>query len=99
MLFELFVDYLLHNGVSKEHIIALRLDDDINEKFRDPKKLSEFVREKTSDPDDKYYVLLDEIQYAISKEELTNKDVPARLYSVLNGFFESEEHRCICYRF
>ena len=31
------------------------------------------------------YILLDEIQFAISKEELRNPDKPVRLYSVLNG--------------
>mgnify|MGYP003404625018 FL=1 len=29
--------------------------------------------------------MLDEVQYAISKEELHNPDIPVKLYSVLNG--------------
>lgn len=35
--------------------------------------------------DKQYYVFLDEVQYAISREELKNPDVPPRLYGVLNG--------------
>lgn len=86
ILFELFTEYLLSQNVDKNDIVTLSLDDDINAKYRDPDKLSEYVRSKCNDPDRKYYVLLDEIQYAISKEELKNPDKPVRLYSVLNGF-------------
>ena len=86
LLFELFREYLLSSGVSENNIISLALDDDLNEKYRDPHCLSAYVRELTSDPAQKYYVLIDEIQFAISKEELRQKDQPVRLYSVLNGF-------------
>ncbi|MBP5590790.1 ATP-binding protein [bacterium] len=55
------------------------------EKYRNPDALSAYIRQKIIDPQEKYYVLLDEIQYAISKEELKNKDNPVKLYSVLNG--------------
>ena len=86
LLFELFKEHLLENGVSEQSIISLALDDDINTKYRDPGELSMYVRERVSDKTQKYYVLIDEIQYAISKEELLQKDAPVRLYSVLNGF-------------
>lgn len=86
ILFELFVQYLLDHGVHRENIITLALDDDINQHYRNPEELSLYIRSKCSSPNKKYYVLLDEIQYAISKEELRNPDQPVRLYSVLNGF-------------
>ena len=86
LLFELFREYLLSSGVSENNIISLALDDDLNEKYRDPHCLSAYVRELASDPAQKYYVLIDEIQFAISKEELRQKDQPVRIYSVLNGF-------------
>ena len=86
LLFELFREYLLSSGVSENNIISLALDDDLNEKYRDPQCLSAYIRELASDPAQKYYVLIDEIQFAISKEELRQKDQPVRLYSVLNGF-------------
>ena len=86
ILFELFKEYLLSHGVDKEHIITLALDDDKNTDYRDPYKLSEYVRSTVGDSSEKYYVLIDEIQYAISKEELRNSDNPVRIYSVLNGF-------------
>ena len=41
-----------------------------------------------SDANKKYYLLLDEIQFAISKKELQNHDEPVRLYGVLNGLLQ-----------
>lgn len=85
ILFELFKNYLLGNGISEDNIIAIGLDSDINKEYRDPYKLSEYIRGRCCDESKKYYVLLDEIQFAISKDELKNQDEPIRLYSVLNG--------------
>ena len=82
LLFELFREYLLTSGVSENNIILLALDDDLNEKYRDPHCLSAYVRGLASDPEQKYYVFIDEIQFAISREELRQKDQPVRLYSV-----------------
>ncbi len=42
------------------------------------------------DDQETYYVLLDEVQYAITKKELKSKDEPPALYGVLNGLL----HRC-----
>lgn len=86
LLFELFKDHLFEEGVKEKNIILVALDDDTNEKYRDPAELSSYVRERVSDKKQKYYVLIDEIQYAITKEELAQKDAPVKLYSVLNGF-------------
>ena len=86
ILFELFKEHLIKEGVSENNIISLALDDDQNTIYRDPYKLSEYVRGIVKDSAERYYVLIDEIQYAISKEELRNPDQPARMYSVLNGF-------------
>lgn len=86
LLFGIYRDYLLNTGVSESDIIAIALDDDINENFRDPSELSAYVRKKCADKNKKYYVFLDEIQFAISREELRDKDKPVKLYSVLNGF-------------
>ena len=61
-------------------------DDDLNEKYRDPDCLSAYIREHTSDSGRKYFVFIDEVQFAISKDELKQKEQPVRLYSVLNGF-------------
>lgn len=85
LLFNIFSDYLKSEGVPEHCIIKLALDDDFNEKYRNPKVLSEALRSKISNSSEQYYVLLDEIQYAISKAELKNHDEPVKLYGVLNG--------------
>ena len=84
LLFNLYYDYLLKNGVSKNHIIKVALDDDDYRELRDPDKLSAFLREKISDDNDMHYIFLDEVQFAVSNEEL-RKNEPIRLYGILNG--------------
>lgn len=88
LLFDIYKEYLLNSGVSETEIVTIALDDNANEEFREPSVISDYIREKCIDKNKKYYVFLDEIQFAISKEELRDKDQPIRLYSVLNGFLK-----------
>ena len=83
LLFHLFYDYLTDCGVKPEQIIAIALDDDKFVQYRDPSALSEYVRSRVADGR-MYYVLIDEVQYAITREELRNPE-NIRLYNVLNG--------------
>ena len=83
LLFNLFYDYLIESGVKEEQIITIALDDDTFVKYRDPDELSKYIRGKIVNAD-MYYVFIDEVQYAITKDELKNPD-NIRLYNVLNG--------------
>lgn len=83
LLFNLFYDYLIESGVKEEQIISIALDDDLFVQYRDPEALSGFIRSKIVSKE-MYYILIDEVQYAIAKEELKNPD-SIRLYNVLNG--------------
>ena len=83
LLFNLFYDYLIESGVKKEQIITIALDDDTFVKYRDPDELSKYIRRKITGSD-MYYILIDEVQYAITKDELKNPE-NIRLYNVLNG--------------
>ena len=83
LLFNLFYDYLLESGVKEEQIISIALDDDTFVQYREPEALSKYIRSKIADKE-MYYVLIDEVQYAITKEELKNPE-NIRLYNVLNG--------------
>ncbi len=85
LLFEIYRNYLLSIGVKEENIITLALDAVQNAPYRDPLKLSEYVTSKVADKSQMYYVFIDEIQYAIKKEELKSEE-PLPLYGVLNGF-------------
>lgn len=83
LLFNLFYDYLIESGVKEEQIITIALDDDTFVKYRDPDELSKYIRGKIVNSD-MYYILIDEVQYAITKDEL-KKPENIKLYNVLNG--------------
>lgn len=70
LLFHLYYDYLLSIGVKKENIIAIALDEEENDKYREPKELSTYIRSKIVNNDEQYYVFIDEVQYAIKKKNL-----------------------------
>ena len=85
LLFEIFGNYLRASGVEDSQIIELALDDEENAQYRDPAALSAYLRSQIADKQRRYYVLLDEVQYAITNEELKHNDQPPGLYGVLNG--------------
>ena len=67
----LFKNYLVSEGVEKDHIIKLELDRIENEKYRNPKALNEYIHNKIKD-DNMYYILLDEIQLVEEFEYVLN---------------------------
>lgn len=85
LVFDLFVRHLIESGVPEDHIIALALDDRANVRYRDVNALYDYLMERIGNDRGVYYVLLDEIQYAITVKELRSKDEPPALYGVLNG--------------
>ena len=85
LVFDLFVRHLIESGVPEDHIIALALDDRANVRYRDVDALYDYLMERIGNDRGVYYVLLDEIQYAITVRELRSKDEPPALYGVLNG--------------
>ena len=90
LLFHLFYDYLVQFGVPENNIITIPLDDDDYAEYTDPGKLYDYIKSKLTDPKQKYYVFVDEAQYAITREEMKNPDIPIRLYGVLNGLLRKE---------
>jgi len=84
LLFKIFYDHLLKNGIKEENIITLALDDDLNREYRNPDKLSEFLHSRIINKTEMFYILLDEVQFAISDKELKGKE-PIRIYGILNG--------------
>lgn len=73
LLFTLFKKHLLESGVAEDHIVEIPFDSFESKKYRDPEVLYPYVKEKLVD-DQKYYILLDEVQLLGEFE------------SVLNGF-------------
>ena len=71
LLFVLFKKYLLESGVDNDHIIEIALDGIENEELRDPKKCYQYIKDIMND-DQKYYLLLDEVQFMPRFEEVLN---------------------------
>ena len=69
----IFKNYLLEQGVKKDHIIKIDLDERENKLYLDPDELNKYVKDRIKD-NEMYYVIIDEIQKVEDFE------------SVLNGF-------------
>ena len=61
LLFNLFYDYLLSQGVPDNHIIKIAFDDLLYEEYKNPHKLLVYIKEQITDQST-YYILLDEVQ-------------------------------------
>ncbi len=62
LLFNIFRDYLLQNGVTEDHIIGLSLDDFRNSKLRKPQNLLDYIDAHYHNDGKTNYIILDEIQ-------------------------------------
>ena len=71
LLFNLFKDYLLSEGIEKSHITEIAFDAYENKQFRDPDVLYPYLKEQIKD-DGMYYVLLDEVQLLGEFEAILN---------------------------
>ena len=78
LLFKIYYDYLVSEGVSKDNIICLALDETQNIKYRNPLYLDEYIRSKITG-DGKYYVFLDEIQKVKSVKNPYLDDVEEKI--------------------
>ena len=77
LLFTLFRNYLLSEGVSEDNIISLSLEEAENKPFRDPMVLLAHLREQTAGKGE-CYILLDEIQMVDDFEDVINTIVKDR---------------------
>ena len=71
LLFNLFKEYLVNEGVAENHIIEIAFDSFENKRYRDPEVLFPYIMEKMSD-ERMYYVLLDEDQMLDDFESVLN---------------------------
>ena len=71
LLFELFYGHLLESGVDESHIIRINLEYVSNMPLRNITALYAEIKARIKD-EKRYYVLLDEIQYVDSFEDLLN---------------------------
>ena len=71
LLFTLFYNYLIEEGVDENHIIQVDLEDRRNKALRNPDALLEYIDGKMTDSQ-MYYILLDEVQHVNEFEDVLN---------------------------
>lgn len=72
LLFEIFYQYLLDQGIEEEQIIKVDLETYKNKQYRDAEKLYNHIVERIKDKNKKHYVFLDEIQLVQQFEDVVN---------------------------
>ncbi len=71
LLFTLFKNYLIKQGVKEDHIIGVNLENRLNKSLRDPDALLQYIDSRISS-DGQYYVMLDEVQMVSEFEDVLN---------------------------
>ena len=85
LLFELFRDYLLEQGVPEEQIITIELDQRKYYKFRNPITLCEYIEAcVSSDKSKQFYLFIDEVQFTRKVKDTENDDIEVTIYDMLN---------------
>ena len=84
LLFDLFYDYLLINGVPAENVIKIQLDKRKDSKYRNPIVLADYVEKILSGKLEQYYLFIDEVQFCYSVPDPDNAGYEITLYDMLN---------------
>lgn len=85
LLFELFYEYLLSQGIPEDHIIKIELDQRRYYKFRNPITLCEYVEALVAElKDEKFYLFIDEIQLTTKVIDKENGGIEVSIYDMLN---------------
>jgi predicted AAA+ superfamily ATPase len=92
LLFHLYRDWLLGEGVKDDQIIALALDLLENARYRNPLELDKYVREHMVDSRKKYYILIDEVQFVseIQNPFVDNQEAKITFVDVILGFMHMD---------
>ncbi len=88
LLFTLYRQYLIADGVPESRIVSLALDNILNAKYRDPLTLAEYLDARVPNDGNRYYVLLDEIQFVGKKKIQDNPEILLSFYDVLNSLLQ-----------
>lgn len=85
LLFDLFYDYLVKEGVDKDNIIKIELDQRRYYKFRNPIILCDYIESVVSEnKDKKFYLFIDEVQFTQKMIDKENGDIEVTIYDMLN---------------
>lgn len=85
LLFGLFYEYLLSQGVPEDHIIKIELDQRRYYRFRNPITLCEHVETFVAErKDEKFYLFIDEVQLTAKVIDRENGGIEVSIYDMLN---------------
>ena len=85
LLFDLFYEYLLSQGVQEDHIIKIELDQRRYYKFRNPIALCEYIEDLVSEKqDEQFYLFIDEVQLTTKVIDKENGGIEVSIYDMLN---------------
>lgn len=72
LLFKLYYNFLIKNGVNQKNIIKINLEELENQKYHDRDVLYEYIKSQTKNEDKMYYIFIDEIQNIKGFDPLLN---------------------------
>ena len=85
LLFDLFYEYLLSQGINEEHIIKIELDQRRFYKYRNPITLCEYVESLiTKNNEEKFFLFIDEVQLTTKVIDEENGGIIVSIYDMLN---------------
>ncbi len=85
LLFDLFYEHLLSQGVQEDHILKIQLDQRRYYKFRNPITLCEYVEALVAEKkDEKFYLFIDEVQLTVKVIDKENGGITVSIYDMLN---------------
>ena len=85
LLFDLFYEYLLSQGINEEHIIKIELDQRRFYKYRNPITLCEYVESLiTKNNEENFFLFIDEVQLTTKVIDEENGGIIVSIYDMLN---------------
>lgn len=85
LLFNLFYEYLLSQGIQEDHIIKIELDQRRFYKYRNPITLCEHVESIVLEQkNEKFYLFIDEVQLTTKVIDKENGNIEVSIYDMLN---------------
>lgn len=84
LLFNLFYDYLISNGVNENNIIRIELDQRKYFSFRNPITLCEYIEQiVTSKKEERFFLFIDEVQLTLKIVDKSHGDIEVNIYDML----------------
>lgn len=84
LLFDLFNEYLMKQGVKEEQILKYSLDQRRYHHFRNPIKLSNEIEGIVKNKNEKFYLFIDEVQLTLKVKETDVDEIEVTLFDMLN---------------